>query len=209
MAKLYFRFGTMGSSKTARLCMDSHEYTERGEFVLNIKPIADTRSARGIIESRTGLSVPCFDLDKDYNIFDHIHYLMADRGIKLACVFVDEAQFLTYAHVLQLRLVANTLDVPVMCYGLKSDFTGHLFEGSLALFELANRFEEVKTICREESCKHKAMFNVRYKDGKPTFKGDSVKIGDTKQDENNEYYVVKCSKHFLDDYARYSRDGAE
>jgi len=205
MSKLYFRYGTMGSSKTARLVMDAYEYTERGEYALPMKPVTDTRSKQGVIESRTGLSTPCLDVQKDYRIYDHVEYLIR-QGIDLACVLVDEAQFLTYSQVLQLRLIVDNLDVPVMCYGLKTDFQGKLFEGSRGLFELANRFEEVKTMCRVKGCKHKAMFNVRYKNGKPTFEGDSVKVGDTKEEEDKEYYVVKCSAHFLQDYQEYERE---
>jgi len=207
IAKLYFRYGTMDSSKSARLIMDAHEYTQRGEMVFPVKPVVDTRSKKGVIESRVGISVKCFDLEKDYNIFHHVHNLVVTQGIKLSCVFVDEAQFLTYSHVLQLRLIADNLDIPVMCYGLKTDFTGHLFAGSTALFELANRFEEVKTMCRVDGCRHKAMFNVRYKNGVPIFKGTVVKVGNIKEEENKEYYVVKCSKHFLSDYAQYSNKG--
>jgi thymidine kinase len=205
VAKLYFRYGTMDSSKTARLVMDAYEYQQRGEFVLPMKPAVNTRDKKGVIESRVGISVQCLDLESDYNIFTHVNVLK-QSGIDLACIFVDEAQFLSYSQTLQLRMIVDQLHVPVMCYGLRTDFQGKLFEGSRGLFELANRFEEVKTICREAGCKNKAMFNVRYKDGKPTFEGNSVKIGDTKEEENKEYYVVKCSDHFLRDYAVYAKE---
>ncbi len=188
--------------------MDAHEYKERGEFVLPMKPVIDSRSATGYIESRTGLRVKCLDLEKDYNVFAHISMLL-NNGIELACILVDEAQFLTYSQVLQLRMVATELDIPVMCYGLKTDFTGKLFEGSQSLFELAETLEEVKTMCREKGCKDKAMFNVRYKDGKPTFKGNSVKIGDTKEEEDKEYYVVKCATHFLHDFQQFAKENAK
>jgi thymidine kinase len=208
LAKLYYRHGTMGSSKTARLIMDAYEYQERGEFTLPIKPVVDTRSKKGIIESRTGLSVKCLDLEKDYNILGHVEMLVKN-GIKLSCILIDEAQFLTYTQVLQFRLIATNFDIPVMCYGLKTDFRGLMFEGSKALLELAEVIEEVKTICRENGCRHKAMFNIRYKDGKPTFKGDSVKVGDTKEEKDKEYYVVKCVYHFLQDYAKYGKEETE
>ncbi|HDR8453917.1 TPA: thymidine kinase [Bacillus cereus] len=208
MAKIYFRYGTMDSSKTARLCMDAYEYQQRGEFVLPMKPVIDTRSATGYIESRAGLKVKCLDVEKGYNVFAHVSMLV-NNGINLACVFVDEAQFLTYSQVLQLRMIATELDIPVMCYGLRTDFTGQMFEGSKTLFELAEVFEEVKTICREEGCRHKAMFNVRYENGKPTFKGDSVKIGDTKEEESKDYYVVKCATHFLHDFQQFTKDNMQ
>lgn len=208
MAKLYFRYGTMDSSKTARLVMDAYEYQQKGEFVLPIRPVLDTRSKTGVIESRVGISVPCLDLEQDYNIYTHVSNLLAN-GIEIACVFVDEAQFLTFAQVLQLRLLVDNLQVPVMCYGLKSDFRGDLFIGSKALFEYANRYEEVKTTCRVSGCKHKAMFNVRQKNGKPTFEGLPVAIGDTKEEEDKEYYTVKCSAHFLADYRDYAKENAK
>lgn len=205
MAKLYFRYGTMGSSKTARLVMDAHEYTEKGEFVIPVKPVIDTRSKTGMIQSRTGLSVPCLDLESDYNIYTHVASLVAN-GLEIACVLVDEAQFLSFAQVLQLRLIADQLDVPVMCYGLKSDFQGNLFLGSKTLFEYANTYEEVKTTCRVRGCKNKAMFNVRHKNGVPTFSGSPVKVGDTKEEKDREYYIVKCSTHFLSDYRDYAKE---
>lgn len=206
MSKLYFRYGTMDSSKTARLVMDAFEYKQKGEHVLPIKPVLDTRSKSGVIESRVGISTPCLDVESDYDIYNHISNL-CERGINLSCILVDEAQFLTTKQVIQLRLIVDTLDIPVMCYGLKSDFKGRLFEGSKALFEVANRFEEVKTTCREVGCKKKAMFNVRYKNGKPTFDGDQVRVGDTKQeDDKGEYYVVKCSTHFFMDCKAYEEE---
>ncbi|MEX3625125.1 thymidine kinase [Viridibacillus arvi] len=211
IAKVYFRFGTMDSSKTARLVMDAHEYTQKGEFVLPIKPVIDTRSKKGLIESRVGISTRCLDLEQDYNIYNHVKDLKLNQGIEVSCVLIDEAQFLTMAQVIQLRLVADNLDIPVMCYGLKSDFRGNLFAGSKALFEYANRFEEIKTTCRVEGCKKKAMFNVRYdKNGNPTFSGEQVKLGDTKQeDEGTEYYIVKCSSHFLADYVKFEEENAK
>lgn len=207
MAKLYFRYGTVDSSKTARLLMDAYEYEKRGEFVLLIKPSTDTRSPKGKIVSRTGLSADCIDIDKDFNIYEYVKSLI-EAVKKPACIFVDEAQFLTFAQVVQLRYIANDAEgygfnIPVMCYGLKTDFRGLLFEGSKALFQYANRFEEVKTICREQGCKNKAMFNVRFKNGEPVFEGEQVLIGDTKEEKDKYYYVPKCSEHFFADWVKY------
>jgi thymidine kinase len=201
VSKLYFRFGCMDSSKTARLLMDAHEYKKRGEFPLLLKPVLDTRSSKGMIESRVGLSAPCVDMKEDFNIYDFVAYLINNAKTP-AVIFVDEAQFLTFAQALQLRLIANNFKIPVMCYGLKTDFRGRLFAGSQALFELANRYEEVKTICRQEGCSNKAMFNGRFKDGEPVFEGETVAVGDTKKSKDKYYYIPKCSQHFFEDYVR-------
>lgn len=198
----------MDSSKTARLLMDAHEYKQRGEFPLLLKPVEDTRSSKGTIESRVGLSAPCMDIDKSFNIQGYVHGLLNMREM-IACIFVDEAQFLAPLQVVQLRMIADLFHIPVICYGLKTDFKGIMFEGSKALFEHANRFEEIKTICREENCKSKAMYNVRFLDGKPMFEGETVVIGDTKEEKNKYYYVPKCSKHFFEDYMKFHKSKGE
>lgn len=205
LAKLYFRYGTMDSSKTLRLLADAHEYEERGENPLLLKPVLDTRSQTGFIESRAGLKAPCTDISDKDNLTRFVAGLRDIEG-GVDCIFVDEAQFLTVDQVVQLRIVADGFNIPVMCYGLKTDFQGKLFSGSMALFENANRFEEIKTICREKGCKHKAMYNGRFdKDGNPLFEGETVKIGDTKEraDESSHYYIPKCSIHFFEDVKKF------
>ncbi|HDX9663297.1 TPA: thymidine kinase [Bacillus cereus] len=208
MTKVYFRYGCMESAKTTRLLTDSHEYKQRGEFPLLLKPVVDTRSSKGMIESRTGLSAPCIDIDERFNIQRYVYNLL-DSGCEVACIFVDEAQFLTTAHIVQLRMVADLFQIPVICYGLKTNFMGVMFDGSRALFEHANRFEEIKTICREEGCKSKAIYNVRFLDGEPMFEGESIVIGDTKQEKNKYYYIPKCSKHFFNDYNTFNKAKGE
>lgn len=203
MSKLYWRFGQMDSSKTARLLMDAYEYYTRGEYALLLKPSIDTRSKSGMIESRVGLSAPCLDIDKDFNVVRYVSRVNEDKPI--SCIFVDEAQFLTHEQVIGLRIIVDKLNIPVICYGLKTDFTGKLFDGSQALFQYANRFEEVKTICREKGCREKAMFNVRFKNGKPVFNGDVVQIGDTNETDGSYYYIPKCSKHFFEDFVVWER----
>lgn len=206
LSKLYFRYGTMGSSKSARLIMDAFEYREREEEVIAFKPVTDVRSGSGLIESRTGMSLECVDIGLEDNLFNTVLNSI-QNGHRIACIFVDESQFLTFTQVVQLRTIVDVIGIPVMCYGLKSDFRGDLFEGSKALFEYANRFEEVKTICRVPDCKKKAMFNVRFKNGKPVFVGRQVKIGDTATAlEDEEYYVVKCSRHFFEDYMAFNKE---
>jgi thymidine kinase len=201
VAKLYYRYGTMDSSKTARLLMDAHEYEQRNEYALLLKPVLDTRSRQGMIESRVGLSAPCLDINREFNIYEYV------RNIKtpIACILIDEAQFLSMQQVIHLRLVADNLGIPVMCYGLKTDFRGLLFEGSQSLFQVANRYEEIKTICREKGCRKKAMFNGRFKNGEPLFDGKTVAVGDTKENSDSYYYIPKCSKHFFEDFANYNK----
>lgn len=204
MSKLYLRYGTVDSSKTARLLMDAHDYKRREENPLLIKSALDTRSAKGMIESRTGLSAPCVDIDKDDNIV-HIVNELIEGHLRPVVILIDEAQFLTYQQVIHLRIIADQYNIPVMCYGLKVDFMGNLFEGSKALFEHANVLEEVKTMCREKGCTAKAMYNGRFKDGKPVFNGEVVVIGDTKEDVDDYYYIPKCSKHFFNDFNEYNK----
>lgn len=183
--------------------MDAHEYMQRGESVLLLKPVKDTRPKKGMIESRVGLASECLEVDGEFNIYAHVSKIVNSTNTSVACIFIDEAQFLTMAQVVNLRMIADGLNIPVMCYGLKSDFRGVMFDGSKALFEHANRFEEVKTICREEGCRKKAMYNGRFVDGQPIFKGETVAIGDTSEVDGGYYYIPKCSKHFFIDYMNY------
>lgn len=194
MTKIYYRYGCMDSSKTTRLLMDAYDYTQRGQYVLLLKPIVDTRSKKGRIESRIGLSAPCLDITKNFNVLD---YIASHPEQDIASIFVDEAQWLTTEQVIQLRIIADEFGVPSMCYGLKSDFLGNLWEGATALFAHANRAEEVKNMCRHENCKHKAMYNARFKNGKPTFEGKTIIVGDTQVEENKYYYLPMCSKHYF------------
>jgi thymidine kinase len=202
--KLYYRYGTMDSSKTMRLLADAYEYYQRGEFALLLKPTTDTRSSQGKIESRAGLSAPCLDIDKKFNIYNYIQSVTSKQEV--SCILVDEAQFLTTQQVIHLRLIADNLGIPVMCYGLRTDFMGNFFEGSSALFQHANSLEEVKTMCREKGCKSKAMYNGRFINGKPVFEGETVAVGDTKETENGHYYIPKCSRHFFMDFAKFNAE---
>jgi thymidine kinase len=193
----------MDSSKTIRLLVNAHEYYQRDEFAFLMKPTTDTRSSQGMIESRAGLSAPCLDISRDFDIYSYISKVNQEQPI--ACILIDEAQFLTAQQVISLRLLADNLGIPVMCYGLKTNFMGNLFEGSQALIEHSNSTEEVKTMCREHGCKSKAMYNGRFLKGEPVFEGESVKVGDTKETEDDFYYIPKCSKHFFQDFAKYRK----
>lgn len=179
MAKLYFRYGAMGSSKSANAIMVRHNYLERGQKVLMLKPRLDTRDGVTTIGSRCGLSCECQfieDIDS-FNVKD------------FDCVIVDEAQFLTRAQVEKLVHVVDVDNVPVIAYGLRADFQGNLFEGSKCLLAWADTIEEVKTICW---CGKKATCNARVVGGKVVKEGEQIVLG------GNESYVSLCRKHWAE-----------
>ena len=178
MAKLYFRHGTMGSAKTMNLLAVAHNYRSQGKRVTLLKPRLDNRfSDKGIV-SRSGLKIEAdVLLDRD-TVLDPSHF----EG--LACVLVDEAQFLSASVVEQLRGIALRPGVPVICYGLRTDFQSRLFEGSRRLLELADSIEEVKVTC--QFCNRKAILNMRFVDGKPTLSGDQIVLG------GDESYAPAC-----------------
>ena len=167
MAKLYFRYGTMDSSKTANALMVRYNYLEKGQNCILLKPKTEDRDGAEK-EWFTGKS---------------------DEYKNIDCVIVDEAQFLSAKQVDAFARIVDQLNVPVICYGLRTDFTGHLFEGSQRLFEVANRLEEVPTVCW---CGKKAVFNARVKDGKMVRTGEQIMMG------GNESYITVCRKHFFE-----------
>ena len=177
MAKLYFRYGAMGSSKTANAIMVRHNYLERGQRVLMLKPRLDNRDGETMIASRSGLRCHCHfieDLDR-FNVRDY------------DCLIVDEAQFLTRAQVERLVRVVDIDNVPVIAYGLRCDFRNELFEGSQWLLAWADTIEEVKTICW---CGKKAVCNARVVDGKVAREGEQIVLG------GSESYVSLCRRHW-------------
>ena len=177
MAKLYFRYGAMGSSKTANAIMVRHNYLERGQRVLMLKPRLDNRDGETMIASRSGLRCECHfieDLDR-FNVRDY------------DCLIVDEAQFLTRAQVERLVRVVDVDNVPVIAYGLRCDFRNELFEGSQWLLAWADTIEEVKTICW---CGKKAVCNARVVDGKVAREGEQIVLG------GSECYVSLCRRHW-------------
>ncbi len=177
MAKLYFRYGAMGSSKTANAIMVQYNYQERGQNALMLKPQLDNRDGGKIVGSRSGLSAPCRfveELDKiDLKLYD--------------CVIVDEAQFLTKAQVQQLVDIVDQLNIPVICYGLRADFRGELFEGSQWLMAWADTIEEIKTVCW---CGRKATMIARIVNGEVVKSGPQIVLG------GNESYVSLCRRHW-------------
>ena len=177
MAKLYFRYGAMGSSKTANAVMVEYNYKERGCKVLMLKPRLENRDGATIVRSRCGLSTEC-------------RFVEDLPGIDLAgyaCVIVDEAHFLTEAQVRALVDIVDDLGIPVICYGLRTDFRGELFEGSRALLQWSDTIEEIKTICW---CGRKATFNARISGGAVVKEGEQILLG------GNSEYVSLCRRHW-------------
>lgn len=190
MAKLYFMYGVMGSSKTAMALMTHYKYKERGKNALLLKPSIDIRDGEKIIRSRVGMEQPCLLIED----------LPGLKNIKqYDCLIVDEAQFLTKQQVLMLEFIVDSMKVPVICFGLRTDYKGGLFSGSKALFELADSIEEIKTICW---CGRKAIMNARFDaNGKVIKEGEQVILGADDQ------YIGLCRKHWRD--GRIKDDGME
>ncbi len=185
MAKLYFFYGAMNSGKTTRILQCNYNYEERGMHAVIMKPATDTKGNDKIV-SRIGASKKVdYLIKKEEDIFD----LIANEYNHVDLILVDEAQFLTTRQVNQLMDIVIDFDIPVMCYGLRTDFKGNGFPGARRLLEIAHELTEIKTICE---CGKKAMFNVRLIDGKVVTEGDSVAI----DGEGQITYTVACSKCF-------------
>lgn len=192
MAKLYFRYGTMNSGKSAQLIQVAHNYEEQGKRVIVFSPAIDTRSAENVVESRIGLSHEAISVREETNLLEEITKVIEKYTI--ACVLVDEAQFLTSNHIAQLALIVDTLSIPVIAYGLRTDFKGDLFEGSKYLLARADEIDEIKTICA--CCGKKATMNARYINGAISTTGPQIMIG------GNDKYKVLCRKHFLEEFCK-------
>jgi thymidine kinase len=183
MAQLYFKYGAMGSSKTANALMARFNYEERGQKALMVKPRLDTRDGDHMVRSRIGLTYECV-------YFDEMRKIPETELQKNACLIVDEAQFLTKDEVLYLVHLVDDCKLPVICYGLRADFKGDLFPGSYELLVMADKIEEVKTICW---CGKKATFNARFdKDGRVLKEGAQVVLG------ANDQYIGLCRKHWME-----------
>lgn len=169
MAKLYFRYGTVGSAKTLILLAIAHNYRQQGKQVLLIKPEIDTRFGRKSIKSRAGLEMPA-----DIIVGKETKLVM--EGLEnMSCILVDEAQFLSSYLVEQLRKISLESNIPVICYGLRADFKSYLFEGSKRLMELADSIEEVKATCH--FCNKKAVMNLKHVNGNAVDEGPSIELG--------------------------------
>lgn len=182
MAKLYFKYGAMGSSKTAQALITKFNYEERGMRVWLIKPAIDTRDGEDTIKSRIGLSAQCDVIDKE----DDVYELFTKNHRRDNVIIADEAQFFTSAQIDQMRAIVDEKDIPVLCFGLRTDFLTHLFQGSLRLFEVADSIAEIKTICE---CGTKATVNARIDgDGNVITHGRQVVLG------GNDRYIAMCHK---------------
>ena len=186
MAKLYFSYAAMNAGKSTILLQASHNYRERGMNTMLLTARLDDRVGEGRIGSRIGVEAAAFVFDGETDMTSLIEAEQAQTS--LACVMVDEAQFLTDAQVWQLADVADRLRIPVMCYGLRTDFQGNLFPGSARLLAIADVLREIRTICH---CGSKATMVVRQDDdGKVIREGAQIEIG------GNERYVSLCRRHW-------------
>ncbi len=188
MAKVYFYYAAMNAGKSTVLLQSSYNYRERGLRTLLFTPAIDTRYGTGRIESRIGLRSGAISVHAADNLLNRVRTEHAQQPV--ACVLIDEVQFLTPEQVWQLSDVADTLDIPVLCYGLRTDFQGKLFPGSATLLGIADDLTELKTICH---CGRKATMNLRVDaQGHGIREGAQVEIG------GNDRYVAMCRRHFKD-----------
>lgn len=191
MAKLDFRYGAMGSSKSANILMVRYNYEERGQYAILLKPRTDDRDGEHKIQSRIGLSAPAEYVDDFLKEISKLwngketEYLY--HGKKVNAILVDEAQFLSPEEVDTLSDIVDFYEIPVLCYGLRTDFLNHLFPGSRRLMEIADVIEEVPTVCW---CGKRAQCNTRYSNGKIVREGAQIMLG------SNESYVALCRKHY-------------
>ncbi|WP_331371825.1 thymidine kinase [Sinorhizobium chiapasense] len=190
MAKLYFSYATMNAGKSTLLLQASYNYQERGMRVAMLIAAFDDRAGAGRISSRIGLASDAIPFSGGDDLYALVERLNADGSGEIACVFVDEAQFLGENQVWQLARVADRLGIPVMAYGLRTDFQGKLFPGSMALLAIADELREVRTICH---CGRKATMVVRL-DGA----GNLVREGAQVDVGGNEKYVSYCRRHWED-----------
>ena len=187
MASLYFKYAAMNSGKSTQLLQAQYNYFERGLNPVAMTAHIDTRSGKGKIVSRLGIDCPAYTFDASTDLFTFVEDMHASKAIDV--LFIDEAQFLSEGQVFQCARIVDELDIPVLCYGLKTDFMGKLFPGSETLLRLADNIEEIKAICW---CGKKATMTARL-----TPKGDMAKAGQQIAIGGNEMYTALCRKHFM------------
>lgn len=184
--KLYFRYGTMGSAKTALLLTTAYNFEERHMDYICLKPVIDTREQANVIKSRIGIERECLWIYQNTNLYQMAADLYRKDGRIVDWFLIDEAQFLTEAQVDQLSRVVDDFGSNVICYGLRTDFQTHLFEGSRRLFEIADTIDEIKSTC---NCGHKTIVNARIdSNGNIVEEGEQVEIG------GDDRYVAVCRK---------------
>ncbi|MEO9655026.1 thymidine kinase [Marinomonas sp.] len=186
MAKLYFYYSAMNAGKSTVLLQSAHNYKERGMRPLLLTAAIDDRFTQGQITSRIGISAQASLFTNDTDIMQTV--LLESQNSELSCILIDEAQFLTKEQVYALSDVVDVLNIPVLAFGIRTDFQGELFAGSQALLALSDKLIELKTVCH---CGSKATMVIRLdSDGKPVKEGDQVQIG------GNDRYLSVCRKHF-------------
>ena len=186
MAQLYFYYSTMNAGKSTHLLQSSYNYRERGLNTVLYTALIDDRFAQGKVSSRLGINAEAKLFDQQSNILDEVQLLKQES--KIDCVLIDEAQFLTTEQVKQLTDIVDHLRIPVLAYGIRTDFLGQTFSGSAALLAWADKLIELKTICH---CGKKANFVIRRdKDGTPVTGGQQIEVG------GNEKYESLCRTHF-------------
>ena len=187
MAQLFFKYSTMNAGKSIELIKVAYNYEERGKRVFCLTPKVDSRYGEGVIASRVGLQRTAVAISEDMDILEV--FMRENEKQPIDCVLVDEGQFLKKHHVEELVEIVDSLNVPVMVYGLKNDFKNELFEGSYYLLVYADKIEEIKTICW---CGRKATMVARVEDGKLVKEGKQIIVG------GNNMYVSLCRKHYHD-----------
>ena len=185
MAKLYFKYGAMGSSKTAQALITKYNYEENDMKVWLLKPSADTRDGVNILRSRIGLYAEVEIATPNVNIYSRYQESFVDQ---CDAVIVDECQFMTETQIDELRRIVDDYDIPVLCFGLRTDFQTKLFPGSRRLMELADCIEEIKTMC---DCGCKATVNARISDGYIVTEGAQVQLG------GNDSYIAMCHRCYI------------
>ena len=175
----------MNSGKSIEILKVAHNYEEQGKPVVIMTSSLDTRDELGVVSSRIGMRREAVPISEDMDILSYI----ANLSVKPYCVLIDESQFLSKKHVYDLAKVVDQLKVPVMAFGLKNDFQNELFEGSKYLLLLADKIDEIKTIC--QFCSKKAIMVLRTENGKPVYEGKQIQIG------GNETYIPVCRKHYF------------
>ena len=186
MAKIHFFYSTMNAGKSTALLQSNHNYIENGMDTMLFIPKADADKNNGYIESRIGLKEKATVVDSEFNFYD---FVKNESSENTHCILIDEVQFLNKAQIEQIGQITDELNIPAMCYGIRTDFRGELFEGSKYLLALADNLIELKTVC--SMCSKKAIMVVRLdNDGKVLTEGEKIQIG------GNETYQVVCRKHF-------------
>jgi thymidine kinase len=183
-ARLYWKHGSMASGKSIRLLVEAHQYLENGKKVLLFTSTIDDRYAIGMITTRIGLQKDAIAISPNVNIYDI--FIKENNKCKISIVLVDESQFFTKQQIIDLSRIVDDFNIDVICYGLRTDFRNELFEGSATLFAIADKIEEIKTICH---CGKKATVNARIdKYGNIIYEGNQIEVG------GNDRYVALCRK---------------